>query len=722
MYRILRATKDAYVTNKIIRSSRSALSSSVDSNVGQAGTIDLFKLYNETQVASGSSGIELSRGLVRFDTDQLRSLTGSFLDIEDPSFKCYLRMKNVQGGQTVPSNFTLAVNPLGKDWDEGAGNDVVGFRDLDSVNWYTASLDQVSIPVPNPPMIEYQEDVVHVLTPSNLATVPFVNPFTEVPPVVITDVSSSLGTVSVFVDNRTSATNLVVSFSSPFSGSFVYRAAYDPVSGSVKTVVRRPRYPGVYANVVLGSVPIVDSNVFSVSYSDFGGNPTDTYATIYETTDDNLTNVYAAVTSSNTVLIGGTFSARITAQVNVLGYRSVDTYYSTNTWTSGGVAVSGVGGDTSGLLADYYAYSNSSLGYVPLTVTQSFKRGDEDLYVDVTPAVRSVLRGDIENYGFRVAFSGSQETDNITRFVKRFSSRQSQNTNLHPALVVKYDTSFIDNQAELFFDYPNKVGIYYTPFGQAANFVSGSSEVLGSGSLMLNLVASASQFVTATTYSLSHRAVISYQSASWYYFSASFTGSQIKAGPSTYQTGGYYADVQIKGTEPGLSAVLQGRQTLWFKPTWTSLDGAMTYANGDDVGFSVLQGSNSVVQSRNYAVNITNLKDVYISTDVPRLRVFVYDFDPNVTSFYLPYKAQPKIFKTMHWRLIDPYTKEVLIPFDEADNGTKLSADGGGMYFDLYMADLPTNRPLEIELLIKEDRRSGYFIENQRFSFKVVNP
>ena len=44
----------------------------------------------------------------------------------------------------------------------------------------------------------------------------------------------------------------------------------------------------------------------------------------------------------------------------------------------------------------------------------------------------------------------------------------------------------------------------------------------------------------------------------------------------------------------------------------------------------------------------------------------------------------------MYWRLIDPYTKEELIPFD--DVGTKLSADGEGMYFDLYMNGLEPER------------------------------
>ena len=396
---------------------------------------------------------------------------------------------------------------------------------------------------------------------------------------------------------------------------------------------------------------------------------------------------------------------------DVVGYRDLDNVNwltaSTNpvvtTWTSGGI---GYGADVTDINADYYL-SSSLLGSLPLGFSQSFARGDEDLFLDVTAAVSATLNGSIPDYGFRLSFSGSQETDNITRFVKRFSTKQSRNTNLHPALVVKYDDSFLDNQAETYFDYSNKVGVYNNPFSTATNFISGSTEISGSGSLLLTLLASSSQYVTATTYSISHQATISYQSASWAYFSASFTGSQIQIG-GINQTGSYYADVNVPSNASGLSTVLQGRNSLYFTSVWSSLDKTVEYIRGDDFEMKLIQGSNSNVIQRNYVINITNLKDIYINTDVPRLRTFIYDFDPTLTSFYLPYKAKPRIFKTMYWKLIDPYTKEELIPFDEV--GTKLSADGEGMYFDLYMNDLPLNRPLEIEFLIKEGKGSLFEI------------
>ena len=56
MYRILSASKDTYITNKIINNKFRA----TDANTGQAGTLDLFKLYAESTSGSArkkSSGI-----------------------------------------------------------------------------------------------------------------------------------------------------------------------------------------------------------------------------------------------------------------------------------------------------------------------------------------------------------------------------------------------------------------------------------------------------------------------------------------------------------------------------------------------------------------------------------------------------------------------------------------------------------------------------------------
>ncbi|NDC22835.1 MAG: hypothetical protein EBZ49_01710 [Proteobacteria bacterium] len=135
MYLILTASKDTYITNKIINQRFRA----IDANVGRAGTLDLFKLYNESNISGETNPVEISRILIKFDTDALQSLTSSVLDINDPSFSCTLKMCDVLGTQSVPRNFNITVLPLSQSFDEGDGRDIGSFADIDVANFVTAS-------------------------------------------------------------------------------------------------------------------------------------------------------------------------------------------------------------------------------------------------------------------------------------------------------------------------------------------------------------------------------------------------------------------------------------------------------------------------------------------------------------------------------------------------------------------------------------------------------
>ena len=73
MYLILTASKDTYITNKIIENRLRA----TDANVGRASTLDLFKLYDESTISGSDTPIELSRLLVKFNLGHLSLLSGS---------------------------------------------------------------------------------------------------------------------------------------------------------------------------------------------------------------------------------------------------------------------------------------------------------------------------------------------------------------------------------------------------------------------------------------------------------------------------------------------------------------------------------------------------------------------------------------------------------------------------------------------------------------------
>jgi len=136
MQRVLSASKDGYITNKIINNKFRA----TDANVGQAGTLDLFKLYNESTLTGYTKPIENTRLLLKFDLSSIKTMhdEGS-INVGDTSFKSKLILHDVYGGQTTPINFNVIVFPLAKDFDEGSGFDISEIKDLGSANWITSS-------------------------------------------------------------------------------------------------------------------------------------------------------------------------------------------------------------------------------------------------------------------------------------------------------------------------------------------------------------------------------------------------------------------------------------------------------------------------------------------------------------------------------------------------------------------------------------------------------
>ena len=154
---------DTYITNKIVNNSERA----TGANVGYASTVDLFKLYGETTLR-GVAGVctiggvehldkteqecateggtfepnltELSRGLIYFDLDQLKSEIENQVDVAtEASLKVVLKMFDVQGTQVAPANFTLELCPLTVAFEEGIGDNIVTFGDSFNANWLSPS-------------------------------------------------------------------------------------------------------------------------------------------------------------------------------------------------------------------------------------------------------------------------------------------------------------------------------------------------------------------------------------------------------------------------------------------------------------------------------------------------------------------------------------------------------------------------------------------------------
>ncbi|MEC8076849.1 MAG: hypothetical protein VX118_02390, partial [Candidatus Thermoplasmatota archaeon] len=157
-------------------------------------------------------------------------------------------------------------------------------------------------------------------------------------------------------------------------------------------------------------------------------------------------------------------------------------------WNSQGANASGILGQSN---IDIIASGNlnDGNGVVNLFKTQSFSTGIEDLSIDITTIVSATMAGLLPDHGLRIAFSGSQETDEITRFVKRFASRHASNPRITPRICVQYNDSVHDDHENMFFDLTGSLFLRNYHRGKLANIISGSSlsEITGDNSIRLKV-------------------------------------------------------------------------------------------------------------------------------------------------------------------------------------------------------------------------------------------
>ena len=503
MYLIYTGSKDTYITNKIIDGAFSAS----DANVGKAGTIDLFKLYDETPLNGVTGSAEISRGLIKFDLSPIKALTGSVIDINDSSFKVKMKLHNLLGGTAVPTNYTLVAAPLSMSFREGYGRDVSAFADLDSANFYTASV--------------------------------------------------SSGVPSTWF-----------------------------LSGANK---------------------------------------------------------------------GG-----------LLNSDNID-YITSGT----------IDGTLQSLVAE-----------------QTFIKGTEDMFVDITTIVSATLDGKIPDHGFRLSFTGSEENDAKSRFVKRFASLQSSNPLKKPSIHVIYDDSQIDASKDFVFDASGSIYLNNFVRGSRANFVSGAaaSEITGASCMLLRLEKGD--------------------------FSKTYSVHQITRGTDTSSIKGLYSSsfavslsdqTVINSENEKILSFANASGSITFDAIWCSNDETVGYHTGSlEIKRSNTSDYNST--PANLIVKAVTLPSKMQHNEVLKIQFFVTDRNQKQKVYKVPYRTPSAILQNSYYRIRDLDTDQVIIPFESDNNGTRLSSDTEGIYFVLRTEVLPRGRNYVIDLLVKDFGQEQIFL------------
>ena len=238
-------------------------------------------------------------------------------------------------------------------------------------------------------------------------------------------------------------------------------------------------------------------------------------------------------------------------------------------------------------------------------ISQYFKTGEEDLYVDVTNVISATLKNDIPDAGFRITFEKDLEDNNKTYFVKRFCSRHAYDDSKRPKLIVKFDDSIQDDTSNLFLDAPEPSNLFLYNYvsNRLSNLVSASSGITGSNCLLLELQ---TQVSGVGAYSLF------------------FTGSQHYFG-SNPSTGIYSASISLPLSNSNLRTNVEQSGSVSFTPIWTSLDKSVVFVTGSMITAYPPSRISNVLNPRRYVVSTTGISKDYSENEEVTMRVNVFD-------------------------------------------------------------------------------------------------
>lgn len=243
---------------------------------------------------------------------------------------------------------------------------------------------------------EYKEKVVTVGSPGNplieTPTITFDLPvFTSAPTIVITELTPNANTTTVnaFIKNK-SLSDMVVGFSAPFEGTFVYRAIYHVAPGTPVNVLRSPRYTDQYSLVVSKNSNVNGENVY-LTFSDFGSAPLENYITFYDFLANNQADVSGSAKDITNTSVQVTGSSTALASVQYMGFgvaQQTDINVTGITFPLGmtqeAIDATLSPEDKSDLYKQPY-FSGSTIVNNPIVVSGSMAKSIADTFITFTP-------------------------------------------------------------------------------------------------------------------------------------------------------------------------------------------------------------------------------------------------------------------------------------------------------------------------------------------------
>lgn len=106
-----------------------------DANMGVSDSLEVFSLYGQASEDSQ----EKARILVEFPVENIINDRQLALLPPSGSVSFILKLSNVTHPMTLPTKYTLLVNPVSGAWTEGYGLDMENYKDVGFANWLSSS-------------------------------------------------------------------------------------------------------------------------------------------------------------------------------------------------------------------------------------------------------------------------------------------------------------------------------------------------------------------------------------------------------------------------------------------------------------------------------------------------------------------------------------------------------------------------------------------------------
>ena len=407
MYLNITASKDTYIHNKILNS-RYRTS---DSNVGNAGTLDLFKLYGESPLPSVEAVQQSEVVSVVFPSHvpDDSNLDGRYFFLYDEDDTKYYVWFSIIGA--VPANEDPSI--------ENATGVEVSIASA-ATNVQVAAAVAAEVHALEKFSVEDKETGEIEVTVIEKSTV----------------LNASNGNI------QDSDFEVAIAQQGMKPGDFNLDADSD---GIPETAIELSR---ILVSFDLSTLS--DYSTLDVSDSDFKAT-----LRLYDILDGQM-----APTNFNVEIfpLANTFTEGIGRDTGSFTDLDICNFV-TASYSSAPVLWNSPGANTKGNVGTpeidiYCSASDGEEGFDQLYVSKEFIEGTEPFSFDVTNIVKEMVLGNIENHGFRISFSELEEQDGKTYFLKRFASRHVLNQYLKPRLSVSWNDSFRDNSKNAIFDSP----------------------------------------------------------------------------------------------------------------------------------------------------------------------------------------------------------------------------------------------------------------------------